>query len=286
MMSNKPLRWALSEGAFLFQVPDLEGFIPTDTIILLSSTLYAIEIFFEKGEIKFFNDNLSIIRINFHPPLIAEGTIENESTQGYVIHSAYKDGLCFQSIFLADEINNQLSEFEKAFLDSIVNNLLNTLTQHKRKVSDIPFLKDRVIIKDIEMMLNEIDTKYQSLVASWTLSLDPNVNQNRFEFGDVLYNGKIRVEEMFYDLGERAIESYNQLMMSKEEKIILYKIAKSLINLSGLLYEDYLQSADIQLKFFHSEIILESNVTKKLFRLYVRSYEIDGEPYCDITILS
>ena len=164
--------------------------------------------------------------------------------------------------------------------------MLNTLTQHKRKVSDIPFLKDRVIIKDIEMMLNEIDTKYQSLVASWTLSLDPNVNQNRFEFGDVLYNGKIRVEEMFYDLGERAIESYNQLMMSKEEKIILYKIAKSLINLSGLLYEDYLQSADIQLKFFHSEIILESNVTKKLFRLDVRSYEIDGEPYCDITILS
>ncbi len=282
-MFGGPLRWASSEGVFLFQVPDDEHLLSTEIVILLSSSLYAIQIFFNKGQIKFNNEDLNIIKLTFHPPY----TTEEDEKKGYVIHSAFKDGICVQSIFLADQATNQLSEFESAFLDSVVNNLLETLVKEGRSVSDIPFLKDRRIIDEIEEMLHEIDNKYQSLAASWSLAVGPDGETTRFDFPHVLYNGKIRVEELFYDLGDRAIESFNQLLMSNEEKNVLYKIAKSLVNLSSLLYENQ-QTESIKedkLNFSHSEIILESTITKRLFRLDVRSYEIDDEPYCDITIM-
>lgn len=282
-MFGGPLRWASSEGVFLFQVPDDEHLLSTEIVILLSSSLYAIQIFFNKGQIKFNNEDLNIIKLTFHPPY----TTEEDEKKGYVIHSAFKDGICVQSIFLADQATNQLSEFESAFLDSVVNNLLETLVKEGRSVSDIPFLKDRRIIDEIEEMLHEIDNKYQSLAASWSLAVGPDGETTRFDFPHVLYNGKIRVEELFYDLGDRAIESFSQLLMSNEEKNVLYKIAKSLVNLSSLLYENQ-QTESIKedkLNFSHSEIILESTITKRLFRLDVRSYEIDDEPYCDITIM-
>jgi len=284
-MTIGPLRWASSEGVFLFQVPDEDHMLPTEIVILLSSSLYAIQIFFNKGEIRFNNEDLSIIKLSFHPPYTSQ-EIEDKN-QGYVVHSSFKDGICFQSIFHAQEITNQLSEFETAFLDSVVNNLLDTLAKEGRSVSDIPFLKDRRVINEIEEMLHEIDNKYSSLAASWSLVVGPDSEMTRFEFTNVLYNGKIRVEELFYDLGDRAIESFNQLLMSNEEKNVLYKIAKSLVNLSGLLYEKQTNDSHTEdhLKFSHSEIILESNITKRLFRLDVRSYEIEGEPYCDITIM-
>lgn len=284
-MLSGPLRWASSEGVFLFQVPDDEHLLPTEIVILLSSSLYAIQIFFNKGQIKFNNEDLNIIKLSFHPPYTTQE--EEDENKGYVIHSAFRDGICFQSLFLADEATNQLSEFESAFLDSVVNNLLETLVKEGRSVSDIPFLKDRRIIDEIEEMLHEIDNKYQSLAASWSLAVGPDGETTRFDFPHVLYNGKIRVEDLLYDLGDRAIESFSQLQMSNEEKNVLYKIAKSLVNLSGLLYErqtDDSQKED-KLNFSHSEIILESTITKRLFRLDVRSYEIDDEPFCDITIM-
>ncbi|NHJ86774.1 MAG: hypothetical protein FK734_15025 [Asgard group archaeon] len=283
-MSMGPMRWATSEGVFLFQVPQDERIISTDIILLLSSSLYAISIFFEDGHIKFNDENSAIIRINFHPPLSNEEQEIDE--EGYVIHSSFSNGICFQSIFLAEEINNQLSEFERAFLDSVVNNLLARLKEEGREVSDIPFLRDRAVIDEIEGMLHEIDSKYKSLVASWSLAVGPDCDDNRFDFTEIQYNGKIKVEDLFYDLGERAIESFNQLLMSKEEKIVLYKIAKGLVGLSGLLYENELEQHQDHLNFAHSEIILESSITKKLYRLDVRSYEVDEEQYCDITIMS
>jgi hypothetical protein len=181
---------------------------------------------------------------------------------------------------------NELSEFENAFLESVVNNLHNTLEREGRSVSDIPFLKDRKIINEIEEMLKDIDTKYKSLVASWSLAQGSESQTSRYDFTNVVYNGKIRMEELLYDLGERAIEAFNELLMSKHEKTILYRIAKSLVSLSNLLYEKELTETTDLLKFSHSEIILEANQSKKLFRLDVRSYEIDGEEYCDITIMS
>jgi len=284
-MFGGPLRWASSEGVLLFQVPDNEHLLPTDIVILLSSSLYAIQIFFNKGQIKFNNEDLHIIKLSFHPPYTAQE--KDDENKGYVIHSSFREGICVQSIFLADEATNQLSEFESAFLDSVVNNILETLVKEGRSVSDIPFLRDRKVIDDIEEMLHEIDNKYQSLAASWSLAVGPDSETTRFDFHNVLYNGKIRVAELFYDLGDRAIESFNQLLMSKEEKNVLYKIAKSLVNLSGLLYERQKTDSIIEdkLNFSHSEIILESTITKRLFRLDVRSYEIDDEPYCDITIM-
>ncbi|MBK5113849.1 MAG: hypothetical protein KGD59_01810 [Candidatus Heimdallarchaeota archaeon] len=284
-MSGGPLRWASSEGVFLFQVPDEELFLQTEIVILLSSSLYAIQIFFNKGEIRFNNEDLNITKLSFHPPFSSQ---ENEDeSPGFVVHSSFKGGICFQSIFHSHETTNQLSEFETAFLDSVVSNLLDTLEKEGRSVSDIPFLKDRRVIDEIEEMLHEIDNKYKSLAASWSLVTGSDSDNTRFEFSHVLYNGKIKVEELLYDLGDRAIESFNQLLMGNEEKNVLYKIAKSLVNLSSLLYEkqtDDSQNED-KLKFSHSEIILESVITKRLFRLDVRSYEIDDEPYCDITIM-
>ncbi|NPE08249.1 MAG: hypothetical protein GNW80_08205 [Asgard group archaeon] len=270
-MFSGPLRWASSEGVFLFQVPDDEHLLSTEIVILLSSSLYAIQIFFNKGQIKFNNEDLNIIKLSFHPPYTTQE--DEDEKKGYVIHSAFKDGICVQSIFLADQATNQLSEFESAFLDSVVNNLLETLVKEGRSVSDIPFLKDRRVIDEIEEMLHEIDTKYQSLAASWSLAVGPDAETTRFDFPHVLYNGKIRVEELFYDLGDRAIESFSQLLMSNEEKNVLYKIAKSLVNLSGLLYENQKTDSikEDKLNFSHSEIILESTITKRLFRLDVRS---------------
>jgi hypothetical protein len=283
MLKPGPTRWATSDGVFLFQVPEVGGILPIDTAMLLSSSLHAISIFFETCEIKFSDDALSIIRINFHPPFANESDTKN---QGYVIHSTFNQGLCFQSSFYANEINNELSEFEKAFLDSVANNLINRLISEGRPISDIPYLQNQTIIRDIEAMFHEIDTNYQSLVASWSLSQGPDCQNSRFDFIDVLYSGKIRMEELFYDLGERAIESYNMLLMSKEEKIILYKIAKSLVSLANLLYDGNTNKTKDELKFSHSEIILEANQSKKLYRLDVRSYELEGEEFCDITIMS
>lgn len=285
LLETGPTRWATSEGVFLFQVPEVGSILKTEIIMLLSSSLYAISIFFDQGEIKFDEDNLTIISLNFHPPHSIEDS-NNDKKEGYVVHSSFNQGICFQSIFHAENITNELSEFEKAFLESVVNNLHSTLEKEGRNVSSIPFLRDRKIINEIELMLQDIDSKYKSLVASWSLAQGNDCQSSRFDFTNVLYNGKIKMEELFYDLGERAIESFNELLMSKEEKIILYKIAKSLVSLSNLLYEKELTDTKDKLKFSHSEIILEANQSKKLFRLDVRSYEIDNEEYCDITIMS
>ncbi|MBN1328948.1 MAG: hypothetical protein JXA54_05700 [Candidatus Heimdallarchaeota archaeon] len=286
-MEIRPTRWVTSEGVFLFQVPEEGSILPIEITMLLSSSLYAISVFFEYEQIKFEEEFMTIVRINFHHPFDTSNiSEENDEEQGYVIHSSFKDNICCQSVFLALQINNQLSEFEKAFLDSVVSNLLETLRKEGRNVSDIPFLQNRFIIDETENMLQEIDTKYQSLVASWSLAYGFDCEMSKFDFINVLYNGKIRVEELFYDLGDRAIESFNQLLMSKEEKIILYKIAKSLVSLSSLLYEEEMKELEDKLKFSHSEIILESNQSKKLYRLDVRHYDLDGESFCDITIMS
>jgi hypothetical protein len=280
------MRWASSEGAFLFQVPDEDTMFPLETTILLSSSLFAIAIFLEHGQLKFNDEQLNIIRLNFPPPFNLE-TEEGQETnnEGYVIHSSYKGDFCFQSIFHAGEITNELSEFEKAFLDSVVNNVLDKLAREGRSVSDIPFLKDRVIINEVEEMLREIDNKYKSLAASWSLSIGPESEISRFDFTDVYYNGKIQVKDLFYDLGDRALESFNQILLDKEGKIVLYKIAKSLVGLSSLLFGDD-NISDDKLNFAQSEIILEAVHSKQLYRLDVRSYDVDGEAFCDITIMA
>ena len=286
-MDTGPLRWASSEGAFLFQVPDEDSMFPLETTILLSSTLFAISIFLEHGQLKFNGEELGIIRLNFHPPHNYDVDAEQEPTQeSFVIHSSYKDSFCFQSIFCGGEITNELSEFEKAFLDSVVNNVLDKLAKEGRSVSDIPFLKDRVIIDEVEEMLGEIDNKYKALAASWALSIGPDSSElSRFDFTDVYYNGKIQVKDLFYDLGDRAIESFNQILLDKEGKMVLYKIAKSLVGLSSLLYGDDNITED-KLNFAQSEIILEAENSKKLYRLDVRAYDVEGEAFCDITIMA
>ncbi|MHA1211472.1 MAG: hypothetical protein ACTSSH_03330 [Candidatus Heimdallarchaeota archaeon] len=285
-MDVGPTRWGTSEGVFLFQVPEIEGLLSTEVIMLLSSSLYAISVFFEQSQLKFDQDSMSIVKINFHPPFDTEEEVTTDENQGFVIHSSFKDDICFQSVFNAKDVNDQLSEFEKVFLESVVNNILERLKKEGRTVSDIIFLRDRIIINEIESMFNEIDTKYQSLVASWSLSQGVDDETQSFDFSNILYNGKIRVEELFYDLGDRAIESFNELVMSKDEKMILYRIAKSLVSLSNLLYEEELKNLEDKLKFSHSEIILESIQTKKLYRLDVRSYDIEEESFCDITIMT
>ncbi|MHA1125098.1 MAG: hypothetical protein ACTSO7_05715 [Candidatus Heimdallarchaeota archaeon] len=285
-MDTGPLRWASSEGAFLFQVPDEGSMFPIETTILLSSSLFAISIFLEYGQLKFNDEELNIIRLNFPPPHNIVTLDEQEANRaGYVIHSSYKGNFCFQSIFHGSEITNELSEFEKAFLDSVVNNVLDKLAKEGRSVSDIPFLKDRIIIDDVEEMLKEIDNKYKALAASWSLSVGPDSEISRFDFTDVYYNGKIQVKDLFYDLDDRAIESFNQILLDKEGKMVLYKIAKSLVGLSSLLYGDDNISED-KLNFAQSEIILEAENSKKLYRLDVRSYDVEGEAFCDITIMA
>lgn len=285
-METGPLRWASSEGVFLFQVPYEEKFFPLESIILLSSSLNAIDIFLDKEQITFKGQPLSIVRLNFHPPF---STSEDTTPRsyGYVIHSYFKTGFCFQSLFYADEITNELSEFETAFLESVVNHVLETLKKQGRYISDIPFLQDKFIISDVEEMLHDIDTKYKTLAASWALSAGPDCSESRFDFSDVYYNGKIRVEDLFYDLADRAVEALDEMNFTQDEKITLFKIAKSLVSLSGLLYSDDSdeQFRDDQLNFAHSEIILQGVRSSKLYRLDVRSYELDKEQFCDITIM-
>ena len=166
------------------------------------------------------------------------------------------------------------------------NHVLDTLEKEGRHISDVPFLQNKVIIEDVEAMLFEIDTKYKSLAASWSIAAGPDC-ESKFDFTDVFYNGKIQVRDLYYDLAERAVETIDQLLLSKEEKITLFKIARGLLNLSGLLYSDDSDEkiTDGQLNFSHSEIILEAVNTKKLYRLDVRAYSIDEEPFCDITIM-
>lgn len=288
-MEKESLRWASSDGAFLFQVPYEETMFSLETSILLSSSLYAISIFLEKGDLSFGGEKLSIIRLNFHPPIPdnKEEASSGENEEGYVIHSTYKGGFGFQSIFHASDITNELSEFEKAFLESVVNHVLETLDKSGFSVSDIPFLQDNVVINDVEKMLQEIDTKYKSLAASWVLAAGPNCEENRYDFSNVCYHGKIKVKDLFYDLDEQAIESLDKLLLSKEGKMTLFRIAKSLVGLSGLLYSDEKSEkiSDEELNFAHSEIILETSQSKRLFRLDVRAYDIDEEQYCDITIM-
>ena len=291
-MENSSLRWASSDGAFLFQVPHEEAMLPLETVILLSSSLYAISIFLEKGDIAIGGEKLSIIRLNFHPPILEEHETESEEEEEqqerYVIHSAFKDGFCFQSIFSAKEITNEQSEFEKAFLESVVNHVLETLDKAGFHVADIPFLQDNIVINDVEEMLREIDTKYKTLVASWSLATDSFNNTSRFDFSNVHYNGKIKVKDLFYDLDEKAIEAIDEILQSKEGKMTLFRIAKALVGLSGLLYseEESEKISDVeQLNFAHSEIILETSESKRLFRLDVRAYTIEDEQYCDITVM-
>ncbi len=288
-MEKGSLRWASSDGAFLFQVPYEETMFSLETSILLSSCLYAISIFLEKGDLSFGGERLSIIRLNFHPPIPEDGeeSSDEENEEGYVIHSTYKSGFGFQSIFHTSEITNELSEFEKAFLESVVNHVLDTLDKAGFHVSDIPFLQDNVVINDVEQMLQEIDTKYKSLAASWALAADSNCEDNRYDFSNVYYHGKINVKDLFYDLAEHADESIDELLLSKEGKMTLFRIAKSLVGLSGLLYSDDNSEkiSDEELNFAHSEIILETSQSKRLFRLDVRAYNIVEEQYCDITIM-
>lgn len=279
-MQEGPLRWATSEGVFLFQVPDKETILKLENTLLLSSSLFAISVFLEMGEIKFNNEQMTIIRINFHPPF---SETDPTSKNHFVIHSSYKNGFCFQSIFKGDTMTNEQSDFEKVFLDSVVNNILDKLEKENREVSDIPYLKDRVIINEVEAMLHEIDAKYKSLVASWSLAMGDNSSNSRYNFFNVYYNGKIQVSDLLYDLGDRALETINQIINSNEEKMVLYKIAKSLVSLSSILYEDEVTRDN--LNFSHSEIILEGVNSKKLYRLDVRSYEIEDEQFCDITIM-
>ncbi|HUU77641.1 MAG TPA: hypothetical protein VMX55_04795 [candidate division Zixibacteria bacterium] len=282
-MEIGPLRWASSEGVFLFQVPYEERLFSLETVILLSSSLYAIQIFLDKGDLSFLGEKLSILKLNFHPPFPEEEQAEQER---YVVHSTIKDGFCIQSIFLAEEISNVMSEFEKAFLDSVANHVLETLDKEGRHISDIPFLQNKVVIDDVEAMLFEIDTNYKSLAASWSIAAGSDCT-SKFNFADVFYNGKIQVRDLFYDLAERAMETFDQLLLGKEEKITLFKIARSLLNLSGLLYSKDTDKkiTDEQLNFSHSEIILEAVNSKKLYRLDVRAYTIDDEQFCDITIM-
>jgi len=286
-MEKSSLRWASSDGAFLFQVPYEETMFPLETVILLSSSLYAISVFLEKGNLSFGGEKLSIIRLNFHPPISEEDIADEELQEKYVIHSAFHDGFCFQSIFHESDITNEHSEFEKAFLESVVNHVLETLDKSGFHVSDIPFLQDNVVINDVEEMLHEIDTKYKSLVASWSLAGGADCEDNRFDFSSVHYNGKIKVKDLFYDLDENAIEAIDELLLGKEGKMTLFRIAKSLVGLSGLLYSDESTEkiSDEELNFAHSEIILETADSKRLFRLDVRAYTIDEEQYCDITIM-
>lgn len=291
-MEKGSLRWASSDGAFLFQVPHDETMFSLETSILLSSSLYAISIFLEKGDLSFGGERLSIIRLNFHPPIPddeeeEEEVSNEENEEGYVIHSTYKGGFGFQSIFHTSEINNELSEFEKAFLESVVNHVLEKLDKAGFQVSDIPFLQDNVIINDVELMLNEIDTKYKSLAASWSLAAGPESEEDRYDFSNVVYHGKINVKDLFYDLAEHADESLDELLLSKEGKMTLFRIAKSLVGLSALLYSDENSEkiSDEELNFAHSEIILETSKSKRLFRLDVRAYNIVEEQYCDITIM-
>ncbi len=291
-MKKESLRCASSDGAFLFQVPHDETMFSLETSILLSSSLYAISVFLERGDLSFGGEKLSIIRLNFHPPIPdneddEEEASDEENEEGYVIHSIYKNGFGFQSIFHTSEITNELSEFEKAFLESVVNHVLEKLAKAGFQVSDIPFLQDNVVINDVEQMLNEIDVKYKSLAASWALAADSNCEDNRYDFSNVYYHGKINVKDLFYDLAEHADESIDKLLLSKEGKMTLFRIAKSLVGLSGLLYSDENTEkiSDEELNFAHSEIILETSQSKRLFRLDVRAYNIIEEQYCDITIM-
>jgi hypothetical protein len=286
-MKKNVVRWASSEGAFLFQVPEEEWLFTQETIILLSSGIYAFIVYLAQGDIKLNGENLSIIRINVHPPFLTSSEQDSKPQQeGYVIHSSYKDGFCLQSIFNENDITPELSQFEKALLDSVVENVLERLAQAGRHVSDIPFLRDQTIIHEIEDMLEEIDNKYKALAASWVLSRGPEC-EDLFSFSNVHYNGKIQVADMMYDLGEKAFESIDEFLFSKEEKIVLYKIARSLLGLSSLIFEgqevNSYQDPDV---FTHTEIIVETNKTKKLYRLDVRSYGIEDVPFCDVTIMS
>lgn len=285
-MDTRPLRWASSEGVFLFRVPDEDTLLPLETAILLSGGLNAISIFLEKGQLSIEDEPLTIIRINLHPPLCEDEDLECLD-KGYVIHSSFKDGFSFQSIFHTNEITTDLSEFEKAFLESVVNNVHEKLDKVGRKVSDIPFLEDKVIINEVEEMLHDIDTKYKTLAASWALSAGPDCTNSRFDFSEVCYHGKIKLVDLFNDLAESAVESFNQLDFTPQQKITLFRIAKSLVSLSSILYTENEEERirDNLLDFAHSEIILETEKTKKLFRLDVRSYTIDEEQYCDITIM-
>jgi len=91
-----PLRWASSEGVFLFQVPDDEQLLPIEIVILLSSSLYAIQIFFNKGQIKFNNEDLNIIKLSFHPPYTTQE--EEDEKKGSIAH--LKMAYVFKVFFL------------------------------------------------------------------------------------------------------------------------------------------------------------------------------------------
>ena len=85
-MFGGPLRWASSEGVFLFQVPDDEHLLSTEIVILLSSSLYAIQIFFNKGQIKFNNEDLNIIKLSFHPPYTTQEEEDEKKDTSSIVH--------------------------------------------------------------------------------------------------------------------------------------------------------------------------------------------------------
>ncbi|MBD3191414.1 MAG: hypothetical protein GF308_12270 [Candidatus Heimdallarchaeota archaeon] len=287
MLSPKSVRWASVDGAYLFQIPDDSQEIPSDVLVLLSGGLAAISVFLTKKNLTFKNEKLSIIRMDFHPPLPEEATTPTTNEPEYVVHIACRESFCFQSIFRTQDISNTLSEFENAFLESVIDNVLEKLHEAGYHASDLMFLNQAKYIGDISKMLHEIDTKYTVLAESWTLTQDVEEVQNRYSFTDVLYNGKIRISDLLYDLTERALESFDQLKLDKPEKIVLYKIAKGLLNLPTIIYGEEKKEKQLgDLGFSHSEIILESQQSKTLYRLDVRTYAIEGEQFCDITILT
>lgn len=287
MLSPKSIRWASVDGAYLFQIPEEARDIPSDVLVLLSGGLAAISVFLTKKNLTFMDEKLSIIRMNFHPPLPEDATAPTIDKPEYVVHIACREGFCFQSIFQTQDISNTLSEFENAFLESVVENVLENLHETGHRPSDLMFLDKTKYIGDISKMLHEIDTKYTVLAESWALTQNVEDVQNRYSFTDVLYNGKIRISNLLYDLTERAIESFDQLKLEKPEKIVLYKIAKGLLNLPTIIYGEEKKEQQLDdLDFSHSEIILESQTSKELYRLDVRTYAIEGEQFCDITVLT
>ncbi|MEA2071833.1 MAG: hypothetical protein U9O98_11165 [Asgard group archaeon] len=287
-MIPRCLRWVTADGLYLFQVPEEDWLIDKDTVVLLSSSLYALSVYLAKGQLKFNGENLAVVRMTFHPPIPKEGTIDIPDEEHYVIHIAYENGLCIHSLFRQKDISKNKSEFETAFLESVAQNIVENLHKKNRNVSDIPFLRDQHFIHEIEQMFKEIDKKYSSLASDWTLAQGVEEQDKRFSFTNVRYNGKIRVENMLYDLGERAIESFDSLLLSKEEKITLYKMAKSLISQASIMYQgaDTKEESYVnQLNFAQTEIIFESQQTNQLYRLDVRSYDIEGDQMCDITVM-
>jgi hypothetical protein len=258
--------------------------ISYENLILLSSSLWTINIYLAQNDLQFNNEPLSIVRLHFHPPLEAS----QDNGYGYIMHTTFKNGISLSSLFKESEMTSpELSKFENVFLESVVDNILHNLEKEGRKPSDIAYLQRRTIIDDVEVMLSEIDTKYQSLVQSWFLTLDEQESSD-FEFDDVCFHGKISIDDLLSDNIAGATVSFERVILGHEQKLILYRIAKSLVGLSNLLYgeeEEETSPSTDQLNFIRAEIILKTSISENYYRLDIRSYSIEAKQICDITIM-